>query len=110
MATAPTIDPRTADIIREAIAAAQAGRLAEACAIGERGIAAGGDPVALNAMVGSFLCQLGEFDRSIPHLQNAHSARPDDPLITRNLATALVGTQRYGHAIAKLPDGILNRD
>src|SRR5436305_1970982 len=49
MSSIASIDPQTADVIRSAMAAAQAGRLEEACEIGERGLANGGDPAALNA-------------------------------------------------------------
>jgi tetratricopeptide (TPR) repeat protein len=86
------------------MAAAQAGRIDEACEIGERGLADGGDPAALNAMIGSLICHKGDFALALPHLRAAQSARPQDSVITRNLATALVGAERYAEAIALLTD------
>src|SRR3954471_8958559 len=96
MSAQTTIDDRTAEIIRSALGAAQAGRLKEACEIGERGLAEGGDGPTLHAMIGAFLCGADEYQSAIPHLEAAHRARPSDPLIGRNLATALVGTEKYG--------------
>ena len=61
MSAQTTIDDRTADIIRSALGAAQAGRIKEACEIGERGLAEGGDAPTLHAMIGAFLCSAGDY-------------------------------------------------
>ena len=90
MTSAATLDVRTSNAIREAVVAAGRGALVEACAIGERALAEGGDPVALNAMLGMFKVQLGQSERAIEHLRIAHSARPDDFRIATNLVNALV--------------------
>src|SRR4051812_23537452 len=95
MSAETTIDTRTAQIIRSALGAAQAGRVKEACEIGERGLAEGGDAPTLHAMIGAFLCGAGDYGAAIPHLESAHRARPADALIARNLATALTGRERY---------------
>jgi tetratricopeptide (TPR) repeat protein len=105
-----TFDDQTAKVIREAGAAAQAGRIREACEIGARGLADGCDPAALHAMIGSFLCWSRKFDASIPHLQAANRERPADPVVARNLATALVGCVRYSDALAVLTEDLVAAD
>jgi len=50
MSAETTIDNRTAEIIRSALGAAQAGRIKEACDVAERGLAGGGDPAPLHAV------------------------------------------------------------
>jgi len=105
-----TIDDRTADVIRSAIAAAEAGRLADACEIGERGLAKGGDPVALNALIGAFHCSAADYASAIPYLAAAHEARPADPLIARNFATALTGDERYEDVVSVLSDELVAAD
>jgi len=89
MAATATLDNHTTNAIREALGAASRGQLGEACQIGERALADGGDPVALNAMLGMFRCQLGEIEAGIQHLRIAHEARPADSKIAINLANAL---------------------
>ena len=109
--TAPTtIDTQTAGVVRSAMAAAQAGRLKEACEIGERGLTDGCDPSVLHAMIGSLLCRSGEFGSGIPHLQAAHDAKPADPIIARNLSGALVEAKKYEEAFAFLTDTLLSND
>lgn len=102
MSAQSTIDPETAAVIRSAMAAAQAGRVDEACAIGERGLEWGGDAAALNAMLGALLCSAGQFAPGIERLRQAHDLRPRDPVILRNLASALVETERYEDALGVL--------
>lgn len=94
------IDDRTAAAIRQAIAEASAGRLASACAIGERALEGGGDVVALNAMLGMLRCRAGEFELALRHLRPAHEARPRDLSIALNLLTALVESGRHEEALA----------
>ena len=89
-ASVPPIDDITAAAIREALAAARSGRLSEACATAEQALARGGDPIALNAMLGMFRSDLGELQAAIGHLELAHSARPKDVRIATNLARTLV--------------------
>lgn len=110
MSAETTIDNRTAEIIRSALGAAKAGRIREACEIGERGLEEGGDGPTLHAMIGAFLCGTGDYQSAIPHLEHAHRARPVDPLIARNLATALTGRERYGEVAAVLTDAMVVSD
>ena len=87
--SAPPFDPSTASAIQETLSLARAGRLTDACAVAERALAAGGDKVGLNALLGMLRMDLGESDRAIRHLEIAHAGRPADLKITTNLATAL---------------------
>lgn len=110
MSAQTTIDNRTAEIIRSAISAAQAGRIKEACEIGMRGLAEGGDGPTIHALLGALLCSAGDHQAAIPHLETAYRARPADPLIARNLATALAGREHYSEALAILTDEVVISD
>src|SRR3982751_2333911 len=110
MSAETTIDTRTAQIIRSALGAAQAGRIKEACEIGERGLAEGGDGPTLHAMIGAFLCGAGDYQSAMPHLESANRARPADPLIARNLATALTACERYTDVPPVLTEAMVAAD
>jgi len=110
MSVQSTIDDRTAEVIRSAVAEAQAGRIREACAIGERGLANGCEPTPLHAMIGSLLVRSGDLTSAIPHLRAAHQARPGDLIITKNFAAALIGCERYAEALDALPQEICEAD
>lgn len=68
---------------------ARMGRLSDACTIAERGLASGGDKIALNALLGMLRLDLGEHDAALRHLGIAHAGRPNDVRIATNYATAL---------------------
>jgi len=110
MVSATTMDDLTAAAIRQAIAAASAGRLGDACAIGERALAKGGDVVALNAMLGMLQERAGSSDRAIEHLRVAQRARPKDPIIANNLATALAKLDRRVEALEIITDELVAAD
>lgn len=95
-----SLDDRTTDAIRRAIAEAGAGRLGSACEIGERALSDGGDSVALNAMLGMFRCRSGDFETALRHLRPAHEARPDDLAVASNLVTALVECGQFDEALS----------
>ena len=105
-----TLDDRTASAIRDAIRAASMGRLQEAAEIGERALAEGGDPAALNAMVGSFRCRAGDHEAGIRHLRAAFVVRPTDPVIAVNLASALVQNGDYAAVLDILSDELTRSD
>ena len=96
MTAVSLLDDQTAAAIREAITAASSGRVSDAVMIGERALTNGGDPAALNAMLGTLHCQTGNLDAGVRHLRAAQQARPTDPVIASNLATALA--QQGDHA------------
>lgn len=98
MTATSTFGDETTNAIRQAVDAARRGLLGEACQIGERALASGGDVVALNAMLGMFRCQAGQLEAGIEHLQIAHEARPTDQKIAINLANALASAARYREA------------
>src|SRR3954465_8847643 len=106
MSSQPAVDDRTADIVRSAMAEARAGRIAQACAIAERGIAEGADATVLNAMLGALHCQTGNFGAAIGPLSKAAIARPQDGNIRFNLVGALLRTEKFGEVVAILTDGV----
>ena len=110
MTIATAIDDQTTTAIRQAITAASRGKLAEACAIGERALAGGGDVAALNAMLGMLRRQAGEIDASIGHLQIAHAARPTDSKIATNLANALAEAGQHRDALEVISDELARAD
>ena len=93
------MDESTVAVVRDALAAAHAGRLADACTIAERGLAAGADAIALNALLGALRSQIGDHEGAIHHLEIAHSGRPSDPRIASNLANALTATGNLTRAL-----------
>ena len=104
------LDNQTTDAIRQALGAASRGLHSEACQIGERALAAGGDVTALNAMLGMLRCQSGQVEAGIGHLRIAHEARPADQKIAINLANALASAGNHQEALdvltAELADPI----
>ena len=95
----PQLDPATLAAIRNSLAAAQQGRIGDACAIADKALEEGGDVVALNAMLGMLRGQAGDHDGAIRNLEIANDARPGDIRIATNLATALASAGRM------VPDG-----
>lgn len=110
MASTSTIDNLTAGAIREALTAAATGRLADACAIGERALAQGGDAPALHAMLGMLHCRSGNLDEGVRHLRSAHEARPTDVVIANNLASSLAQLGRYQEGLEIVTDEIVQAD
>jgi tetratricopeptide (TPR) repeat protein len=104
------LDDHTANAIRDALRAASAGRLHEAAEIGERALAAGGDPAALNAMIGAFRLRAGDREVGIRHLRKAHLNRPADPVIAANLAGALAEAGEYDDIPSILTEELAQRD
>jgi len=100
VASSPTLDTKTADALRQAIAAAQQGNLQRARALAEGALAAGGDLVALNAFLGMISARGGDLPAAVRHLRLAHQARPADTTIACNLIAALID----GGAIAEALD------
>jgi Flp pilus assembly protein TadD len=99
MNAATTLDPTTAGIIRQALAAASSGNIVQACQVAEQGLHSGADAAALHAMLGMLHCRSGDLDRGIPHLRTASELRPGDLTIATNLAAALVEGGEHGAAM-----------
>ena len=110
MSTAPTLDQTTVATIRDAVQAARSGRLADACRIGERGLAAGGDRAALSAMLGSFYCRAGDLETGVRHLRQAQAERPDDPVVAANLGAALAQLGDYAGVLDVVPEPLAASD
>jgi tetratricopeptide (TPR) repeat protein len=97
-ASPPPLDETTAIAIRQALAAAQTGLIAQACVTAEQALANGGDKVALNALLGMLRTRSNQHDAAIRHLEIARSGRPADARIAINLATALANTGEMARA------------
>ncbi|QNP45322.1 sulfotransferase [Sphingomonas sediminicola] len=110
MTAVSVLDDQTAAAIREAITAARSGRIPEAVSIAERALANGGDVAALNAMIGTLHCQTGNLDAGIRHLQAARQARPSDPVVSSNLATALAQKGDFAGALDALSEDVARTD
>jgi len=110
MTAVSVLDDQTAAAIREAISTARSGRIPDAISIGEKALANGGDPAALNAMIGTLQCQSGNLDAGIRHLQAAQKARPSDPVVASNLSTALAQQGNYAAALEALPADVAQGD
>ncbi|QNM82371.1 sulfotransferase [Sphingomonas sabuli] len=109
MATNP-LDTITASAIREMMSAASSGRLDDAVRTADAALANGGDTVALNALVGTLQCQSGNLAEGARRLRIANAARPDDPVIALNLATALLNQGEAEDALAVVPESLANAD
>ena len=107
---ATTLDDHTAGTIRQALAAATAGRIADAVAIGEKGLSAGGDPAALHAMLGMLRTSSGDVLGALDDLWAAHRARADDFVIASNLAMALLQMERHREALDVVSKDIARSD
>lgn len=86
------IDPRTADVLRQAVGSAQAGNLQHASQLAEGALAQGGDVVALNAFLGMLRARSGDPAGATRHLKTAHVGRPHDSTIACNLIAILIDT------------------
>src|SRR3954471_16919223 len=110
MTSVSTIDSRTAEAIRDAVAAATAGRTDDACQIAERALAEGGEAATLNAFLGTLHIRSGDVDAGITHLRQANSARPSDPVIAFNLASALAERGEYSAGLDVIPKELAQTD
>ena len=98
-ATSTTAKTGAAATIGEALAAARMGRFEEACSIAERALAAGGDPVAINTLLGMLRLDLDEPERALGHLELAHEMRPSDVKIATELTRALTALERFDRVL-----------
>jgi tetratricopeptide (TPR) repeat protein len=85
MATAPMLDPPTAEALREAMRAAQAGDLPQARAVAEAALPRSSDPAPLHAFLGMVCAREGDLAAAAAQLASAHQARPADTTIACNL-------------------------
>src|SRR6476661_358241 len=110
MPSVSAIDSRTAEALREAVAAASAGRTKDACQIAERALANGGEAAALNALLGTLHLRNGDRDAGIEYLRQANAARPSDPVIAFNLASALGEREEYASALEVISNDLARAD
>ncbi|MDP5277669.1 sulfotransferase [Sphingomonas sp. DG1-23] len=90
MATAPTLDPNTAEALREAVRAAQAGDLVRARTLAEGAVPGSADPAPLHAFLGMLSARAGDLAGAGGQLRLAHRARPGDMTIACNLIAVLI--------------------
>ena len=95
-----SIDNRTRDAIRNALASAQRGDVATACRLGEEALISGGDPGPLNAMLGMLRAHAGDVSAAVNHLRLAQEARPHDTTIACNLIAALIDLDQMRDALS----------
>lgn len=93
------LDSRTADVLKQAVGAAQAGETERARQIAEGALADGGDRVALHAFLGMLLARSGDLGGAAQHLAAAHRDRPSDATIACNLIAVLIDTGALGDAL-----------
>lgn len=110
MASAPALDEQTIVSIRRSLAAAGVGRMDEACRIAGDALNQGGDAAALHALLGSLHLRRGDADAALPHLRQAHSLRPADPMVAFNLVSALAQQGDYLAASQLIPASLGNPD
>lgn len=84
------LDSQTADVLRQAVGAAQSGDVARARQLAESALDAGGDTVALNAFLGMLQARANDLDAAARHLRSAHDARRSDTTIACNLIAVLI--------------------
>ena len=102
--TNPTVTSATggtgaAATIREALAAARTGRFDEACSLAEQALSSGGDPVAVNTLLGMLRLDLDEPERAVEHLEFALGQRPFDTKIATDLARALTALEQFDRVL-----------
>lgn len=84
------LDSRTADVLRQAVGAAQSGDMTRARRLAEGALEAGGDRAALNAFLGMLLARSNDLAGAARHLKAAHEQRPTDATIACNLIAVLI--------------------
>ena len=110
MTAVSVLDDKTTNAIRQALSAAASGRIADACAIGEQALGAGGDAAALNAMLGMLRFRSGDLEAAVRHLRSAREVRPTDPVVTTNLASALAQLGREEEALGIVTEDVARSD
>jgi tetratricopeptide (TPR) repeat protein len=93
------LDPKTAEVLRQAVGAAQAGDLRRAHQLAEGALLQGGDVVALNAFLGMLRARSGDHAGAVRHLRQAHGGRPGDTTIACNLIAALIESGDHADAL-----------
>lgn len=93
------LDPTTAEALREAMRAAQAGDLIRARATAEAALPGSGDPAPLHAFLGMVSARSGDLAAAAEHLGHAHRARAADATIACNLIAVLIDLGRQEAAL-----------
>ncbi|MDT8759872.1 sulfotransferase [Sphingomonas psychrotolerans] len=99
MTNAPTLDPTTAEALREAVRAAQGGDLGRARTLAEGAVARSADPAPLHAFLGMLSARAGDLAAAAGQLRLAHRARPDDITMACNLIAVLIDLGDHAAAL-----------
>ncbi|TGX52735.1 sulfotransferase family protein [Sphingomonas gei] len=99
MATAPKLDATTAEALREAMRAAQAGDISRARTLAEDAVAHSPAPAPLHAFLGMLAARAGDLAGAAEQLGRAHRARPSDVTILCNLIAVLIDLGDQGQAL-----------
>lgn len=94
------LDRKTADLLRQAVGAAQSGDTAGARRIAEGALQTGGDRAALSAFLGMLLARSNDLTGAAGYLRDAYGARPDDTTIACNLIAVLIENGDLDDAMA----------
>ena len=86
------LDPKTAEILKIAMAHIRVGNVALATKTAREGLDQSGDPVALNAFLGMISARNGDTTAAAEHLYLAHRGNPTDGVIAGNLIAILIET------------------
>lgn len=104
------LDPLTADVLRQAVGAAQSGDVARARKLAEGALATGGDRTALNAFLGMLLARSNDLAGAVRHLKAAHAERPSDTTIACNLIAVQLDKGDLDEAMAIATNDLAHAD
>lgn len=104
------LDPRTTDVLRQAVGAAQSGDTARARQLAEGALETGGDRTALNAFLGMLLARSNDLTGAVRHLKAAHAERPGDATIACNLIAVLLDTGDLNDALTVATQDLARAD
>lgn len=97
--TPPSSPQETERLVQTAVAAMQRGDFAGACAIAERGIAAGAEHPFLFKAKAFWLHHTGEYRDALRTFHHARTLDPNDPSILNGIASSLCAIGEYDAAI-----------
>lgn len=100
MSQGTQIDPQIGAVLQSMVQLARQGRMNDARKLGRSAAAEIGNPGPLNAILGRFACECGDFADGISELNRAIAALPDDPAIRCDLVAAHIQLGQLEEALA----------
>jgi predicted O-linked N-acetylglucosamine transferase (SPINDLY family) len=92
--------PTPTDLMRQAIAHAQAGRSGEAIAAVRQALATEPENAAANGLLGTLLHASGRAGEALQHLERAHAAAPDEPRMAYQLGAVLASAGQSARGVS----------